>query len=139
MQIARRCHAQGLLQHQLARGGVEQVRPAHHIGDALRRIVDHHRQLVGPVAVGTAQHDIAHLGVHILGDAPLQRVLEACLGVRRHPQAHGPADAKWRHADVVDATHHGQLCAAATAFERRTGAQQPRQCRLVMRITVGLI
>jgi hypothetical protein len=54
------------LQQDLARGVVGQVLAAHHVGDALRGVVHHHRQLVGPQAVGAVEHEVAHLVRHVL-------------------------------------------------------------------------
>ena len=76
MQVARRRQAQRALQQDLAGGGVEQVRPAHDIGDPLFRIVHDHRQLVGPVAIRSAQDHIADVAVDRLRDAPLQTIDE---------------------------------------------------------------
>ena len=45
VQVARHRQAERTLQQDLARGGVEQVGAAHHVGDALVGVVDHHRQL----------------------------------------------------------------------------------------------
>jgi len=50
----------------LPRGRVEQVRAAHHVGDSLRRVIHHHRQLVGELAVGPAHHEVADLGFETL-------------------------------------------------------------------------
>ena len=57
--IARRGQAERALQQDLARRGIEQVGAAHDVGDALRGIVDHHGQLVGPETVGAREHEIA--------------------------------------------------------------------------------
>ncbi len=37
----------------------EQVRAAHHVGDPLRGVVDHHREVVGRADVLPAEHDVA--------------------------------------------------------------------------------
>jgi cobalamin biosynthesis protein CbiG len=68
------------LQQDLARRVVGQVLAAHHVGDALRRVVDHHRQLVGGLAVGAAQHEVADLVRHVL----LLRPEPAVAPVDRH-------------------------------------------------------
>ena len=59
VQVARRRQAERALQQDLARRVVGQVLAAHDVGDALRGVVDHHRQLVGPQAVGAPQHEVA--------------------------------------------------------------------------------
>jgi hypothetical protein len=54
------------LQQDLARGVVRQIFTTHHMSDALRRIVDHHRQLVGVTAVRTLEHKVTHFGADVL-------------------------------------------------------------------------
>ena len=66
VQVAGGWHAQGALQQDLARRVVGQVFAAHHVRDALVCIVHHHGQLVGPQAIGAAQHKVAHLTGHVL-------------------------------------------------------------------------
>ena len=56
----------GALQQDLARRVVGQVFAAHDVGDALRGVVHHHGQLVGPQAVGPAQHEVTHGLGHVL-------------------------------------------------------------------------
>ena len=45
---------------------VGQVFAAHDVGDALRRVVDDDRELVGPEAVGAPQHEVADLARDVL-------------------------------------------------------------------------
>ena len=59
VQVARGGQAQRALQQDLARSGVEQVGAADDVGDALVGVIHHHRQLVGPVAVGATQDEVA--------------------------------------------------------------------------------
>ena len=66
VQVARRRQAQRALQQDLARRVVGQVRAAHDVSDALRRVVDDHGQLVGPQPVGALQHEVADLVRHVL-------------------------------------------------------------------------
>jgi hypothetical protein len=66
VQVARRGQAQLALQVDLARGVVGQVGAAHHVGDALGSVINHHRQLVGPQAVGAVQDEVAHGLRHVL-------------------------------------------------------------------------
>ena len=66
VQIARCGQPEGRLQLNLPRRVVGQVLAAHHVADALRGIVHHHGQLVGPQPVGTAQGKVADLLLHIL-------------------------------------------------------------------------
>ena len=66
MQVSRLGQIQRLLQHYLARGIVSQIRSAHHMTDALRRVVYHHGQLIGPKAIGSTKHKVADLARHVL-------------------------------------------------------------------------
>ena len=66
MQVARRGQAQLALQQNLARRVVGQVFAPHHIGDALRRVIHHHCELVSKAAIGAFEHKVAHLGGNIL-------------------------------------------------------------------------
>ena len=66
VQIAGRDQPQGTLQVDLARGVVGQVGAAHDVGHALGRVVHHHCHLVGPQAVGTPQHKVAHCLAQVL-------------------------------------------------------------------------
>ncbi len=66
MPEVRRAMAEGAVKFQLARGCVEQVGAAHHIGDAHQCIVHHHGQLVGEDAVSTAHHEVAGLPLQVL-------------------------------------------------------------------------
>ena len=66
VQVARRGQAQLALQQNLARRVVGQVFAPHHIGDALRRVIHHHCELVSKAAIGAFEHKVAHLGRNIL-------------------------------------------------------------------------
>ena len=76
VQVARLRQAEQPLQMDLARGRIDQVRAAHHVGDALRRVVHHHRELVGEHAVGAPQHEITDFAFDGLREAAEQPVLE---------------------------------------------------------------
>ena len=53
------------LQHTLDVGRLEEVLPAHHLGDPLPRIVDHDGEVIGDADVLARQHDVAGgAGVH---------------------------------------------------------------------------
>ena len=62
VQVARRRQAELALQQDLPRRVAGQVFAADDVADALRRIVDDDRQLVGEDAVGAAQHEVADAG-----------------------------------------------------------------------------
>ncbi len=57
--IARRRQAEQRLQQPVHGGGVEQVAPAHHVGDALRRVVDHDGEVIAGRRVLARQDDVA--------------------------------------------------------------------------------
>ena len=60
----------------LPRSGDQQIGAPDHMGDALPGVVHHHRQLVGKVAVGPADHEIADLLGQILRLLPQNTVPE---------------------------------------------------------------
>src|SRR3546814_17567724 len=74
-----------MLEH-LPCGGVEQVRAAYDVVDALRGIVDDHGQLVGPGAVRAPQHEIADLCGNVLLHRAVNPVIEADDGTVGNPQ-----------------------------------------------------
>ena len=57
--VGRRRQSEQLLQRDLPGRRREQVIAAHDVADAIRRVVDDHRQLVGVQAVGAAHDDVA--------------------------------------------------------------------------------
>jgi len=89
--ITRRCITQLLLQPDLPRCRIEQVRAAHDVGDALSGVVDDHGQLVGVLPVGAFQHKVADLALDVVDDPALDAVgeinaralREQALGARR--------------------------------------------------------
>ena len=66
MGIVRGGEAEAALQPDLARGGHEQILPAHDVGDALFGVVGHHGELVGPQAVGAQEDEIADVAGEVL-------------------------------------------------------------------------
>jgi hypothetical protein len=120
------------LQQDLPRRGVEQVGAADHVGDALRRIVHHDRQLVGPGAVGAAQDEVADCGGDVLREAPLERVVERDRRAIGHPQAdRGIGPHRAGDAFAMHAAAGRQRGAAAAAGERVAGREQGVERRLV--------
>ncbi len=61
VQVLRRGQTKGALQQDLPRCIASQVFAPHHMGDALRCVIHHYGQLVGPQAVGTLQHEVTDL------------------------------------------------------------------------------
>lgn len=86
----------------LARGGSQQIGAAHYMRDALCAIVHHHRQLVGPLAIGAAQDEITHFGCHILALAAHPAIFEAN-DSGRHAHSPGARRAPWRQAVAAGA------------------------------------
>ena len=76
MAILRVGQAQLALQPQLPGGGVQQVAAPHHLGDALKGVVYHHRQLIGVYPVGAAEDKVPALRRQVLGIVPLNLVPE---------------------------------------------------------------
>ena len=80
-----RClQAQQAVQVQLPCRGGQQVRPAHHFGDAHAGIVHHHGQLIGEHAVCPAQVEIAAVPQQVLGVRAHAAVHECDLFIRHH-------------------------------------------------------
>lgn len=57
---------QRMLQNHLTRGVVGQIGTAHHVADALRRVVHNHRQLIRPQTICTPNDEVTHLKGDIL-------------------------------------------------------------------------
>ena len=72
------------LQQALPGAVVEQIEPAHDVGDALLGIIHHHGQLIGPQAIASLEHHIAERG-----EIQLDRALQAVL-----PASDGPSAAE---------------------------------------------
>jgi hypothetical protein len=80
---------EGALQGQLPQRRLQQVRAAHHLGDALGGVVDHHGELVGPQAVSPADHEGAFLVTGIAAHLALDAVDEGLhAGVHVEPPGH---------------------------------------------------
>jgi len=82
---------------QLSRRRVEQVRAADDVRHALCVVVDHHRELIGPLPVGASKHEVAHLFVESVAaqaDAPV----DPAHGCRSDAHAPGARAAAERHA-----------------------------------------
>jgi hypothetical protein len=65
--------------------GVEQISPAHHIGNPLCGIVHHYRKLVGKQSIGAQHDEIADLAFEVLRDVALQGIVENHNSVRAEP------------------------------------------------------
>src|SRR5690606_2762473 len=82
----RRLGAQRAVDVDLARGVVDVVVAAHHVGDAHVQVVHHHGEVVGGIAVGPEDHQVVELGVGDL-DAALDLVVPGHHAVERVLQA----------------------------------------------------
>ena len=80
MAILRVGQAKLLLQPQLPGGGVQQIAAPHHLGDPLKGVVHHHRQLIGVHPVRAAEDKVPALRRQVLGTVPLELIPEGdCL------------------------------------------------------------
>ncbi len=71
------------LQHDLARGRIDEIRAAHHFRDALLGIVRDDRELVGVEPVGPLQHEVADFRRDILAQAAVVLVVEDDVRIER--------------------------------------------------------
>jgi hypothetical protein len=134
---------QALLQPDLAWRRVEQVGAADDGVDPLCGVVDDHRQLVGKLAVGTQQDEIADGAFcEVLPQGPLHAIVESEISrlparafARRAPPVQRP-DRHGRfpgiHQAAIDrrsAEAGGNLAPRTGAGIRLAGELQPGQCR----------
>lgn len=82
-----RGQAKRMLQQDLAWRRVEQVGTAHHLGNALSRIVHHHCQLIRPKPIGTQQDEVANVAVHPLVNVTMHEVVEIDFAIVMDAQA----------------------------------------------------
>ena len=90
MQVAQQRQAQGHLQHPLARRVVGQIFTTHHVGDALRGVVHHHRELVRPQPIGALEDEVAHGLFDVLRLRAQAPVHPSQFGVWAHVHAPSP-------------------------------------------------
>ena len=76
VQVAWLWQAEDLLQIKLAGRRIEQVGAAHHIGDALPGVIQHHGQLIGNQAVAAANDEIADLAAQMLAELACTRSMK---------------------------------------------------------------
>ena len=76
VQVAWLWQAEDFLQIKLARRRIEQVGAAHHIGDALPGVIQHHGQLIGNQAVAAANDEIADLAARCWRNSPCTRSMK---------------------------------------------------------------
>ncbi len=87
MHVSRHRAAEQALQQDLPRRRGEQIRAAHHVGDALLEVIHHDGELVGEQAVGAPHDEIADFAGEVLLDPALEGVVEC-----DHPIVHPHAD-----------------------------------------------
>ena len=102
MGVDRRRQAEQGLQINLARGVPQQVGAAHDVGDALERVVHHHRQLVGEQAVGALDDEVADLMRQVLLQVAVDAVVKVGAHIR-HAHAPGTCDRTGRQAVAAGA------------------------------------
>ena len=86
--IARRRQSEQRLQQPVDMRRLEQVGAAHHVGDALPRIVDHYGEMIGGGRIFPRQHDVAESG-RIGGDLARPGVMPCDRPDERHRPVHG--------------------------------------------------
>lgn len=111
--------SQALLQQSLPRTGVQQVGAAHDMGHALFGIIDHHRELVSPKAIGAAQYEITNVFIDALNHAALDGIVDTDFALIWNAQAKRGLIAAWRgDAASMNATRR-RLQVGATAATRK--------------------
>jgi hypothetical protein len=116
MGISRCRHTQQTVKIQLLGRGQQQVATAHHFRHPHRRIVHHDRKLIGPRAVGTAQHKVATMVGKVALLPPEHAVLKV-YNLIRHIQHAGTTLLQHQTAEKpMDDTFLHILCG------RRSGA-----------------
>ena len=140
MHVSRPRVAEQALQQDLPRRGGEQVRAAHHVGDALLEVIHDDGELVGEEAVGAPHDKIADLAGEVLLDPALKGVIE-CGHLIVHPHADRARRSSRRKAAAASAGvdrltrerkgRVGDFPPRAGAAEHRLLALQTRQRRVV--------
>src|SRR5436190_5689765 len=77
MEVARRAKTEPLLKQNLPRRRIEQIRPAHYVGNTLLGIVDDDGQLISEHAICAQDDEITHFALDDLLDVSLHAVGEA--------------------------------------------------------------
>jgi hypothetical protein len=148
VKIAGAWKSQRLLDQDLPRGGGEEVRAAHHVGDALFGIVDGDGELVGVKAVASSQHERAHRLCHVGTSQAEAPVVELDDSVRNPQPDRACASGGRVGADggvkklvslfVRGSAHCGELAAAAAAVQRQSELPEPIECCVIVRRTRAL-
>ncbi len=127
VQVAWLWQAEDLLQIKLAGRRIEQVGAAHHIGDALPGVIQHHGQLIGNQAVAAANDEIADLAAQMLAELALHTIDEDVFTI-----GYAQADGSILEAATGGAAEAGvgarvafELLARAGARIRQAFIQQP--------------
>ena len=115
------------------------MRATHDVGHALRRVVDHDRQLVGPRPVRPSQHEVPRDRSDVLDNLALEAIVERDDGAVGDPEAdRGIGAPGTGDAATVHAARGRQDAAAAVACEGEAGVQQAIQGSLVVGAPGGL-
>lgn len=129
VEIRRRWNVQAALQVDLARSRVEQIGPADHMGNALFRVIDDHRKLVGKDAVCAGEDEVSDLTFKVLRHESLKTILERDLVVI-DPQTVGTRLASGRRAGTAGSWIYtiGEVLARAAAWESMPLLEQAVEC-----------
>jgi hypothetical protein len=119
--VAEARQAQCSLQVYLSRSVAQQIGSPHHVGHALRGIIDDHRQQIRKISIAAPQNGITGHGCHVLGMLTLQTVDEPGRA-RFDPQPRGGGGtgiSRTAAARPGIAFRAGEVLPAAGAFERQ--------------------
>ena len=149
----RRGRVQATLQVDLARGGHQQILPAHNMRDALCGIVHHHGELIRPMPIGAQQHKIADVVGEVLrvmpdnfigkGDGFIGHNDAPCggfVGIMRQPENAVGATRAVVHKAICAHLRGGvPIFAAAIAGIRQACGFQAAECFAVERVALALV
>ena len=118
MRMIRRGQAQRALQQDLARGGIKQVSPTHHVGDALRGVIHDHCQLIRPKSVCTTQDEVADVDIDALLNVAMHEIGEPDVAMVGYAEANRwIGSSRGRYTTSMDAASRSQVGATAVAFK----------------------
>lgn len=142
VEVARSGKFQGLLEQDLPRGRGEEIRAAHHVGDALCGIVDRDGKLIGMEAIASAQHERAsrtcYVGAHRT-EAPIVEVDDPIRNAQSYSaRARGGRIRAGRGVEQLislflrPASERDELAAAAAAVHGQSELRQSIERRVIL-------
>ena len=107
--------------------GIEQIDATYNGVNPLFGIINHYRQLIGVLPIGSQQHEITHLALKVLCVPPLHPIDKLDNPVR-NTQAPGPGSCPWRQAvpatpGIEQPAIHGVLGGTRRNGATRAGAR----------------